>query len=166
MGGKSIPAKLPLLRQRQITDTIATKRRYIRMLAKSTGPRSAAEKVGISYRTTVKWRATDPEFARQEVEARAKYLELLEIEADRRGVDGIDKPVYFQGEKVDTNKVYSDHLLMFRLKKLDPKYRDSSGGSSTSGPTTVNIYLPDNSRADEKVMIDVTPSTPKLPDKS
>lgn len=164
--GRGTPARLPLLQERQITNTRAAKRRYIKMLAKSSGPRSAAEKCGIGYRTTKRWRATDPEFARQEVEASARYLEKLEIEADRRGVDGVDEPIMHDGEVVHHKKKYSDQLLMFRLKKLDPSYRDSRDAGEKQGPTTVNIYLPSNDRPDDKVTIDVTPQTVKLEDKS
>ena len=57
--------------------------------------------------------------------ASLRYQETLDVEIDRRAVDGIDKPVYYKWEKVDTVKEYSDNLLMFRRKKLDPTYRDN-----------------------------------------
>lgn len=57
--------------------------------------------------------------------ASLRYQETLDVEIDRRAVDGIDKPVYYKGEKVDTVKEYSDNLLMFLRKKLDPSYRDN-----------------------------------------
>ncbi len=57
--------------------------------------------------------------------AQMRYLELMEIEADRRGVKGVDKPIVHLGVITDTYKVYSDNLLMFRMKKLDHSYRDN-----------------------------------------
>lgn len=70
------------------------------------------------------WRKSDPKFAREWQEIQEQYIEKLEREADRRGVDGIDHPVIHQGVITTTYKEYSDNLLMFRLKRLDPQYRD------------------------------------------
>ena len=53
------------------------------------------------------------------------YVEKLEAEADRRGMEGIEKPIYYKGERVDAVREYSDNLLMFRTKKLRPEYRDN-----------------------------------------
>jgi len=152
--------------ERQIVDNLAAKKRYIKCYAKLGFTKKSATAAGIRYRTLSIWRLADPEFALQELEAKQTYLEKLEFEADRRAVDGVEKGVYFQGDKVDTELKYSDQLLMFRLKKLDSDYRDSRGAAEGSGPTTVNIYLPDNSRPDDKIVIDVTPSTTKIEDKS
>ena len=163
---KSIPARLPAYKEEIYKSTIAAKRRYIRARSRAVGPMVAAEKANVGYRTIKRWRRTDPEFVRQEALSQEKYLEMLEVEADRRGVDGVDEPIMHDGEVVHHKKKYSDQLLMFRLKKLDSEYRDSRGAEGQSGPTTVNIYLPSNNRPDEKVMIDVTPSTVKLEDKS
>ena len=52
-------------------------------------------------------------------------LGLIEAEIDRRGRIGIDIPVFWRGQRVDTVKEYSDNLLMFRAKRLDPAYKDN-----------------------------------------
>lgn len=57
--------------------------------------------------------------------AQACYLENCVIEIDRRAFEGINKPIYYKGKLIDTIKDYSDNLAMFRVKKLDPSYRDS-----------------------------------------
>jgi hypothetical protein len=51
----------------------------------------------------------------------------LEDEATRRAVQGIDKPVFYQGEQCGTIREYSDVLLIFRMKgALPEKYGDKS----------------------------------------
>jgi hypothetical protein len=51
--------------------------------------------------------------------------DLLEEEADRRGRDGYDVPVFFRGKKVGVKRRYSDGLLQARLKAVLPnKYRE------------------------------------------
>lgn len=66
----------------------------------------------------------DPSFAQAVDDARAEYQSRLELEADRRAVEGVEKPVFYQGEVCGHVREYSDNLLMFRLKRLDPGYRD------------------------------------------
>lgn len=58
--------------------------------------------------------------------AQQQYLEKMAIEADRRAIEGVDHPVIHQGVITDTYKTYSDNLLMFRMKKLDPSYREAA----------------------------------------
>jgi len=84
-------------------------------------------------------------------EAQRMYREKLEEEADRRAVDGVQRLKFFKGElilvpcepgdplgrclgktatgdevwaKPYIEHEYSDNLLMFRLKRLDPRYKD------------------------------------------
>ncbi|MFM9863992.1 MAG: hypothetical protein ACKVRO_10325, partial [Micropepsaceae bacterium] len=46
-------------------------------------------------------------------------------EADRRGRDGFDEPVFYRGEQCGVKHRYSDNLLLARLKALQPElYRD------------------------------------------
>ena len=87
---------------------------------------SAAEAAGLSIWALDKWVRTDKYgFKKRRELALQVYQDMLDAEIDRRGVEGIDKPIYYKGEKVDTVKEYSDNLLMFRRKKLDPTYRDN-----------------------------------------
>ena len=52
-------------------------------------------------------------------------LGTLEKEINRRAIEGVDHPVIHQGVITATYKQYSDNLLMFRAKRLDPEYRDN-----------------------------------------
>jgi hypothetical protein len=71
----------------------------------------------------------DPEFKegfdKAKEQAKKIELETLEAEIKRRGLEGYDHPVIHQGIITDTYKKFSDNLLMFRTKKLDPGYRDN-----------------------------------------
>ena len=53
------------------------------------------------------------------------FLGKVEAEINRRAIEGVDHPVIHQGVITDTYKQYSDNLLMFRAKRLDPEYRDN-----------------------------------------
>ena len=95
---------------------------------------ASADAAGISPQAVEQWRhevdghsgtLNTFNFPKRFNMASLRYQETLDVEIDRRAVDGIDKPVYYKGEKVDTVKEYSDNLLMFRRKKLDPSYRDN-----------------------------------------
>ena len=78
------------------------------------------------------WLKSDPDYAERFKEAKQRFIELLEAEIDRRAFKGVEEPI-IQGGKVvkDKNgnpimrKRYSDVLAMFRLKRLDPSYRDN-----------------------------------------
>ena len=79
----------------------------------------------INRRIVYDWRQQDPDFEAELSKAAEIYVEKLEEEADRRGVEGVDKGVYYLGDKVATEKQFSDTLLIFRLKALAPdKYRE------------------------------------------
>lgn len=65
------------------------------------------------------------------------YLDSLETEARRRAVNGVEKGVYFQGERVGTEKEYSDRLLDKLLTAADKeKY---SQQRNVKQETTVNV---------------------------
>jgi len=87
--------------------------------------RGACEAAGYARRCVYRWRKEDPEFAAAWAEAMAIAGDLLEEEADRRGRDGYDEPVYYQGEERGTKRKYSDALLLARLKAVRPdQYRE------------------------------------------
>jgi hypothetical protein len=60
-----------------------------------------------------------------------------EKEIRRRAIEGVDRPIIYQGQITGTYKEYSDNLLMFITKKLDPSYRDNY--QPQQGGTTINI---------------------------
>jgi hypothetical protein len=59
--------------------------------------------------------------------------QMLEDEAFRRAHDGVDEPVFFQGQKCGDIRKYSDTLLTFLLKGMRPeKYKDRVMTESTN----------------------------------
>ena len=66
---------------------------------------------GISLKRAKRWRR-GPRYDRLCDEAIQSCVERMEAEADRRGVDGYDDPIFFEGQQVGTVRRYSDQLLM------------------------------------------------------
>lgn len=69
----------------------------------------------------------------------------VETEINRRAIEGTDKPVIYQGKITGSYKEFSDNLLMFRAKRLDPSYRDNYNDRSmenTPVVTQINIIAP------------------------
>ena len=74
------------------------------------------------------WRAKDPAYAEAFEEAKEAFKEKLEEEAYRRAIDGCQEPIVFDGRVIGHRLKYSDTLMIFMLKALDPdKYRENRG---------------------------------------
>lgn len=99
-------------------------KRFFERLVETGRPTESALFAGYSRSTAYKYREEDESFREQWDDALAIYQEKLEAEADRRAVEGTAKPVFHNGEQCGEIQQYSDTLLMFRLKKLDPSYRE------------------------------------------
>lgn len=123
-------------------------KRYLRYLSVTGAKYKSAAKADISKGRVERIIKADPRRAVEEDEALVKYLEKLESEADRRGVEGFDQDVYYEGEVVGQQKKFSDPLLMFRMKALHPeRYRERTEVKHDGAATTnVTVILPDNGR--------------------
>lgn len=85
----------------------------------------AAEAADISRQAHYNWLKEDPDYAVAFVYADEAAGDNLEAEARRRAVEGVEEPVFYQGEVVGTIRKYSDPLLIFLLKGAKPeKYKD------------------------------------------
>ena len=105
--------------------------------------RDAAKEAGINRCTVYKW-LKDETFKAEFEQAREEATEKLEREAIRRAAEGVDKPVYYQGKLVDTVKEYSDTLLIFLLKGMNPdKYAERSKQEVT-GDVKITVSLSDD----------------------
>lgn len=80
----------------------------------------ACTEVGLHRGMIARWRKADEEFAEDFLEAQSHAVDQLEREAWRRGVEGFDHPVVYQGEITDTYKDYSDVLLTRLLEANRP----------------------------------------------
>lgn len=105
------------------------KRRFLELYVLVGNIQKTCDMLGMCRRTVYFWRQTNPEFKKAFEEADALSLELLEDEAHRRGVLGVDKPVYQGGKFMGYVKDYSDTLLIVLLKARAPeKYRERFEG--------------------------------------
>ena len=90
-----------------------------------TGRRATAAKfAGVAPIMVARYLAEHPEAATAVEEAEEYFNDTLEAEALRRAKDGYDEPVFHQGVKVGTRKVYSDQLMTLLLKGRRKQYRD------------------------------------------
>lgn len=87
----------------------------------------AASFAGVSRQTPYQEYDRDPAFAKAWRDAEEAACDRLEAEAWRRAHDGIDKPVFHQGEQCGVIREYSDGLMTLLLKALRPKkFRDNA----------------------------------------
>ena len=105
------------------------RRVFLDILSKTGQVTEAARAVGYtSTQHLHKLRREDEDFAEQWDLAIQAAKDVLEAEAIRRAHDGVLEPNYYKGVVVGYTPKYSDTLLMFVLKKLDPTYRDTGRG--------------------------------------
>lgn len=115
--------------KRPVKRSKARDKKFIDALLSGVGPTKAAPAAGYSVPAVYKWRKLDDEFASAWADADEIGTEVqianLQAEIDRRAMEGVEEPVFYLGQKVGHIRKFSDSLLMFRMKKLDPSYRDS-----------------------------------------
>jgi hypothetical protein len=113
--------------------------KFLALLRETGNVNRSARAVGyINPSYVYNMRKQDDEFARQWDEAlslgQKVMTDELEAEADRRAIDGVKKPLLYKGEVVAYEVIYSDALLMFRLRGLRPDMYAPKGGD-----TNVNV---------------------------
>lgn len=100
--------------------------------------RVACKMARYAQRCVYRWRAQDTEFAARWAVAMQMAGDLLEEEADRRGRDGFDVPVFRHGRTCGTVRKYSDGLLLARLKAIRPAmYREKGSAATPKQPQLV-----------------------------
>lgn len=104
--------------------TTGMKRRFIDTLCHTGNVSEACRIAGVARPTAYEHRKTDEEFREAWGMALEEAADLLEAEARRRAVDGVERPIYQGGELVGTERQYSDQLLIRLLEAHKPeKYR-------------------------------------------
>ena len=112
------------------------KENFIRSLAETGNATKAAQAAGITRTHAFDERKTDTDFAALWEAALDEAADGLEAEARRRAVEGVDKPVFFMGERRGAIRVYSDSLLTLLLKAAKPeKYRERIDTTSGGAPS-------------------------------
>jgi hypothetical protein len=71
---------------------------------------------GVAYSSMTNLRSRDADFAAAFDDALEQAYDHLEAEARRRAFEGVDEPVFHQGEVVGRVRRYSDGLAQFLLK--------------------------------------------------
>jgi len=110
--------------------------KFLELLARTGRVGVSARAVG--YTSTAflqKMRRDDDDFAADwdlALSAAADHLGDVAIE---RAENGVMEPIMYKGDVVGHKVNYSDSLLMFVLRKLDPSYRDSA----RFGDTNINF---------------------------
>jgi hypothetical protein len=97
------------------------KQLFVAALSSGAGVLDACALVGVSNRTAYNHRKRDPGFARDWGLAVRMHRAPLELAAYRRGVEGIEEPVYHHGKQVGTRRHYSDALLKMLLAGEQPR---------------------------------------------
>lgn len=104
---------------------------FLAALAEGSSVKCACLKADVARRHVYRTRETDPAFALAWDDASEDGTDVMEDEASRRAVVGVDKPIYHQGVKVDTVKEYSDALLKFLLTGRRPdKFRQPTADTN------------------------------------
>ena len=100
------------------------RKEFLRLISESGNVSKACIALGIDRRVPYRLRERSKKFAQQWDEAKKMYVELLEEESFRRAYNGIEKSIWYKGEKVGVERQYSDTLLMHRLNaELPNKYQ-------------------------------------------
>lgn len=117
--------------------SVQVKNKLVKVMAETGDERTACaalEVSRVSFRNALE---KDHSFAERISMAKDQYLAELEREAKRRAIDGVEKDIYYQGDKVGTETKYSDKLLETLLHAADPdKYSKQTKVENT---TSINV---------------------------
>lgn len=86
--------------------------------------REAAEAIGVQRRAVRALRRSDPDFDADYHEARGLTPEKILAEMRRRAIDGVEEPVFHDGDIVGYITRYSDRLLTVLAKGFVPELRE------------------------------------------
>lgn len=104
--------------------------------------KAAAKAVNIDIQTHYKWKHNSPAYAQCFESLNTYVVEAMEEEAKRRSLLGVEKNIYYQGEVVGTEVIFSDQLLMFMLRAAKPDtYRERTSMELTAPPPVANSEL-------------------------
>lgn len=104
--------------------------------------RAACAASGYTRQVVYRWRK-DAAFDARWRMATTMGGDLLEEEADRRGRDGIDHPVYFRGQEAGAKRKFSDGLLLARLKAIKPEAYRERVVVQSDVPRPINVIVRD-----------------------
>jgi hypothetical protein len=97
---------------------------FLEWLGQTANVSLSCQQAGIPRQTVYDWRSADQDFAMAWEKAHRLGSEAIEDEIVRRGVQGVEEPVFYQGQAVASVRRYSDPLLLAAAKARLPHYRD------------------------------------------
>ena len=118
--------------------------RFIEELARTGNITGSAKTAGVSRRNIYRERENVKEFREAWDDAVEEAVDELEREARRRAVEGVAKPVFYQGVQCGSIQEFSDTLLIFLLKGARPeKYRHEAylGANAAQSATEIARQL-------------------------
>lgn len=116
----------PTERKAHVTLTPERMLVFLEHVAKTGRRYEAALVAGVSYETVRRHRKANDFFAEAWETAVAIHRDGIDREIARRGIEGVDEPVWQKGEFMGYVRKYSDSLLLAHAKKHDPAYRDKA----------------------------------------
>ena len=128
------------------------KQAYIAALEQDGEHTFARLAVGVSDSTVTSHRREDGDFDQACEDALHRYRKKFIDELVRRGVNGVGKPVFHNGEIVGHVTEYSDRLLMEHLKVIDRRYRDKLEIDMAAHITTTDLEL-DKLQPESRVLL-------------
>lgn len=100
---------------------------FLNALLKTGLRNKAAEMSGVTRQSHYLWLKTDDEYVAAYEKVSTMLINNLEDAAYERAVNGVERTIYYKGEKIGTQKEYSDTLLALLLKANMPdKYKEVS----------------------------------------
>jgi len=84
----------------------------------------SAKRAGVTRSSHYKRLSRDPRYKAEFEDIEELIRDTIRSEAIRRAIDGVDVPIFYQGNQVQTIKKYSDTLLLALLKAHCPEFRD------------------------------------------
>jgi hypothetical protein len=105
----------------------ANQERFLHALGETGSVGAAAAAAGIHVQTVYNWDTVDTyNYKKRKQAALERFMGKVEAEINRRAIEGYQEQLHHKGVLTgDVVTKYSDNLLMFRAKKLDPSYKDN-----------------------------------------
>jgi len=98
---------------------------FVTALAQGRSVQGACDVAGYARSSVYERRANDAAFATAWDAAYEAGSDVLEDEARRRAIEGVERGIYHAGKRVAVERQYSDTMLIFLLKARRPeKYRE------------------------------------------
>jgi len=99
--------------------------RYLTALAEEGTIAAGLKRAAITRARLFEWREHIPNWDLREQQSKDDFADRVEQEAIRRGVEGVEVPVYQAGKLIGYRTEYSDPLLILVLRAVRPdRYRE------------------------------------------